>query len=56
MTPTGVALKVTSKGGRVSYPCYEAYGWEKVNTIIENTLLIDHVVKVEIVDVNIRVE
>lgn len=51
---TGVALKVTSNNGRVSYPCYEAYGWDKVNAIIAATYAIDHVALVEIVDVNIK--
>ena len=52
--PTGVALKVTSHDGKVSYPCYEAWGWDKVNQIIQGTLAIDHVNKVEIVDINIK--
>jgi hypothetical protein len=52
--PTGVALRVTSKDGRESFPAYEAWGWEKVNEIIQGTLAIEHVAKVEIVDVNIR--
>jgi hypothetical protein len=52
--PTGVALKVTNKDGHVSYPAYEAWGWEKVNEIIQGTLAIEHVATVEIVDVNIR--
>ena len=54
MTPTGIALKVTNKDGKVSYPCYEAYGWDKVNQIINNTLAIEHVAMVEIVDINGR--
>ena len=53
MTPTGIALKVTNKDGRESFPCYEAFGWDKVNQIIANTLEIEHVLKVEIVDVNV---
>ena len=53
MTPTGLALKVTNKDGRESLPCYEAYGWDKVNQIISNTLEIEHVLKVEIVDINV---
>ena len=53
--PTGVALRVTSKDGSVSFPAYEAWGWEKVNEIIQGTLAaIEHVAKVEIVDVNIK--
>jgi len=52
MTPTGLALKVTNKDGKESFPCYEAFGWDKVNQIIANTLDIEHVLKVEIVDVN----
>jgi hypothetical protein len=52
--PTGIALKVTGKDGHVSFPSYEAWGWEKVNEIIQGTLAIEHVAKVEIVDVNIR--
>jgi hypothetical protein len=54
MTPTGIALKVTSKDGKVSYPSYEAYGWERVNAVINGTLAIEHVVMVEIVDINGR--
>lgn len=54
MTPNGVALKVTGKDGHVSYPSYEAYGWERVNSIIQATLEIEHVAKVEIVDINGR--
>ena len=53
--PTGIALKVTGKDGNVSYPAYEAWGWDKVNDIIAGTYAIDHVAKVEIVDVNIKV-
>ena len=52
MTPTGLALKVTNKDGKESFPCYEAFGWDKVNQIIANTLEIEHVLKVEIVDIN----
>jgi hypothetical protein len=52
--PTGVALKVTGKDGHVSFPAYEAWGWDKVNEIIAGTLAIEHVAKVEIVDVNIK--
>jgi hypothetical protein len=52
--PTGVALRVTNKDGKESFPAYEAWGWDKVNDIIQGTLAIDHVAKVEIVDVNIR--
>lgn len=54
MTPTGIALKVTNKDGRESFPCYEAFGWDKVNQIINNTLAIEHVAMVEIVDINGR--
>ena len=54
MTPTGVALKVTDKQGGVTYPSYEAYGWQRVNEIIQATLNIEHVAKVEIVDINQR--
>lgn len=54
MTPTGIALKVTNKDGKESFPCYEAWGWDKVNQIIGNTLDIDHVLKVEIVDINFQ--
>jgi hypothetical protein len=53
MTPTGLALKVTNKDGRESFPCYEAFGWDRVNQIIANTLEIEHVLKVEIVDINV---
>ena len=52
--PTGVALRVTSKDGNVSFPAYEAWGWEKINEIIHGTYAIEHVSKVEIVDVNIK--
>lgn len=52
--PTGVALRVTNKDGNVSFPAYEAWGWDKVNEIIQGTLTIGHVAKVEIVDVNIK--
>lgn len=52
--PTGVALRVTSNDGRESFPSYEAWGWDKVNEIIQGTLAIEHVAKVEIVDVNIK--
>jgi hypothetical protein len=52
--PTGIALKVTGKDGHVSFPAYEAWGWDKVNEIIQGTLAIEHVSKVEIVDVNIK--
>ena len=51
-TPTGIALRVTGKDGKVSEPSYEAYGWDKVNEIIQATLLISHVARVEIVDIN----
>jgi hypothetical protein len=54
MTPTGIALKVTNKDGKVSYPSYEAYGWERVNAVINGTLAIEHVAMVEIVDINGR--
>jgi hypothetical protein len=52
--PTGVALRVTNTDGKESFPSYEAWGWDKVNEIIQGTLAIAHVSKVEIVDVNIR--
>jgi hypothetical protein len=52
MTPTGIALKVTNKDGRVFYPSYEAYGWDKVNAVIQGTLAIEHVATVEIIDIN----
>ena len=52
MQPTGIALKVTSIDGDISRPCYEAFGWEKVNAIIQATLEIERVAKVEIVDIN----
>jgi hypothetical protein len=52
--PTGVALRVTNKDGKESFPAYEAWGWEKINEIIQGTLAIGHVAKVEIVDVNIK--
>jgi len=56
MQPNGIALKVTGKDGKVSYPSYEAYGWERVNAVINGTLAIEHVAKVEIVDINGRGE
>lgn len=52
--PTGIALRVTSKNGSVSFPSYEAWGWGKINEILQGTLAIEHVAKVEIVDVNIK--
>ena len=52
--PTGIALKVTNKDGKESFPAYEAWGWEKINEIIAGTYAIEHVAKVEIVDVNIK--
>jgi hypothetical protein len=54
MTPTGIALKVTDNKGNVSFPSYEAWGWERINSIIQATLEIDHVAKVEIVSVNMK--
>jgi hypothetical protein len=53
-TPTGIALKVTSRDGRESFPSYEAFGWDKVNAVIQGTLDIEHVAKVEIVDINFK--
>ena len=53
-TPTGIALKVTSNDGRESFPAYEAFGWDKVNAVIQGTLDIEHVAKVEIVDINFK--
>ena len=53
-TPTGIALKVTGKDGHVSFPAYEAYGWDKINSVIQGTLDIEHVAKVEIVDINFK--
>jgi hypothetical protein len=52
MTPAGIALKVTNKDGKESFPSYEAWGWDKVNQIINNTLEIEHVQRVDIVDIN----
>ena len=52
--PTGIALKVTGKDGHVSYPGYEAWGWDKINAVIQGTLDIEHVAKVEIVDINFK--
>jgi DNA-directed RNA polymerase subunit F len=54
MTPTGIALKVTDKNGNISFPSYEAHGWDKVNDIIQATLNMDNVAKVEIVNINPR--
>ena len=54
MTPNGIALKVTDNKGNVFFPSYEAWGWERINSIIQNTLEIDHVAKVEIVSVNMK--
>jgi hypothetical protein len=54
MTPNGIALKVTNKDGKQFFPSYEAYGWERVNEIIQATLEISHVEKVEIVGINFR--
>lgn len=53
-TPTGICLKVTDKQGRVSYPIYEAYGWERINSVIQGTLEIEHVAKVEIEHIGIK--
>ena len=50
-TPTGITLRVTGKDGNVSEPSYEAYGWDRINAVIQGTLEIEHVVKVEIVDI-----
>jgi hypothetical protein len=55
-TPTGVALRVTNKDGKVFEPSYEAYGWDKVNEIIQGTLEIEHVARVEIVGINLKRE
>ena len=54
MTPNGIALKVTDKQGRESFPSYEAYGWDRVNEIIQNTLEIEHVARVDIVGINFK--
>jgi len=54
MTPNGIALKVTDKQGRESFPSYEAYGWDRINEIINATLEISHVARVDIVGVNFR--
>jgi len=54
MTPTGIALKVTSTGGIVTYPAYEAYGWRKVSDVIRGTYEIEHVQDVEIVAINFK--
>lgn len=53
-TPTGISLKVTGKDGHVSYPIYEAYGWAKINEVIQGTLAIEHVAKVEIEHIGIK--
>ena len=50
MTPTGIALKVTDKQGRISFPNYEAFGWDCINEIINATLA--HVARVDIVGIN----
>ena len=55
-TPTGIALKVTDKMGRVSYPSYEAYGWAKINDVIQGTLALDNVAKVEIEHIGIKTQ
>jgi hypothetical protein len=52
--PTGVALKVTDKQGNVSFPSYEAWGWDKVNEIILATWELENVASVEIAGVNIE--
>jgi hypothetical protein len=54
MQPTGIALKVTGKDGKISYPSYEAYGWERVNAVINGTLALPNVAMVEIEDINGR--
>jgi hypothetical protein len=55
-TPTGVALRVTNKDGKVFEPSYEAWGWDRVNEIIQGTLEIEHVARVEIVGINLKRE
>lgn len=55
-TPTGIALKVTGKDGHESFPSYEAYGWAKINEVIQGTLAIEHVAKVEIVYIGIKTQ
>jgi hypothetical protein len=52
--PTGVALKVTDRKGLVTYPSYEAYGWENVNSIIQATQDMEQVARVEIVNIGMR--
>ena len=52
--PTGVALKVTNKQGEITYPAYEAWGWDKVNEIILATWELENVSKVEIAGINIE--
>ena len=52
MAPNGIALKVTDKQGRESFPSYEAHGWDRVNEIIQATLSIEHVARVDIVGIN----
>jgi len=47
---------VTNKDGKVFEPSYEAYGWDKVNEIIQGTLEIEHVARVEIVEINLKRE
>lgn len=52
MTPTGICLEVIDRDGRVSFPIYEAYGWERVNQVIEGTLAISQVAQIKILDIN----
>ena len=51
-TPTGIVLRAIDTDGRETLPAYEAYGWDRVNEIIQATLSISHVARVEIVDIN----
>lgn len=54
MKPNGIALKVIDKQGRESFPIYEAHGWDCINEIINATLKISDVDRVDIVGVNFR--
>jgi len=54
MTPNGIALKVTDTEGRETFPSYEAWGWDRVNEIIQATLSISHVARVDIVGINFQ--
>jgi len=32
--PTGISLKVTTTSGGITFPSFEAHGWDEINEII----------------------